>query len=138
MKKIKDGEIKTLGGMILRVPAMDSIGNIETETVDGEKRVKNKDGHISDVLKLLVLRYPQDKITQKDTQHGGRLYNQVLSAENDILPIEDSEYTWLMEKFNQTDIGAQLFGMHLSFIVDAIKEAQVAAIPKKTPAKDEG
>lgn len=128
MKKIKDGKIKSLGGIILRVPDVDSLGNVELEAGGG---VKTKDGSISDVLKLLVLRFPIDKITQKDTMHGARLYNQVLAAENGVLPIEDGEHDWVMEKFNKSDIGAHLFGMHLSAIVDAIKAGQVEAISKK-------
>lgn len=113
MKRIKLESVKTITGKEFRIP------DINDEPADGEVPKTFMTSDLVELLKVIVFSIPRQKITMQDSIHGSNLYRQLQQVEDEVLAIEDGEYTWLKKTVD--DYASMIYGVSAANIKEALE-----------------
>ena len=115
MKHVRNGPIDNYRGTNLQAPKRDEHGS-ELKEDNGQ----TQDADVRVILDLLIERLPIATLTRQDSIHITRLWSQVHKDGAGVpeeFDIEDAEWEWLIGKFEDPRITAQIFGAS-SYVVE--------------------
>ena len=118
-KRIELKPILSINKQPIKVAELDSEGN---SLMTDDKRVKTKDATMVDILNLLIVTFPRDRMTMENITHGTRLKGQLLEATNGCLVLEEAEHDWVKKMLNDEAVGCKLFGFELLNILQALDD----------------
>ena len=137
MKTIKVDKVKNYLGGMLKVPVFDEMGEMKTEPIinpktnepalssAGEPLTKpvTKEGTIVDLLDVVVMEFPRNKLTMKHITEMSRLHGALADCHEQNLTefaLEDAAYDWLIGILRDNQIGVPIFGMNLISVLKAL------------------
>lgn len=137
MKTIKVDKVANYLGGMLKVPVFDEMGEMVTEPLinpntkepvldsagESVTRPVTKEGTIVDLLDVLVMEFPRNKLKMKHITEMARLHGVLAECHEQNLSeftIEDAAYDWLISVLKDDQIGVPIFGMNLIAVLKAL------------------
>jgi hypothetical protein len=137
MKTIKVDKVKNYMGGALNVPVFDEMGEMVKEKIlhaqthqpildsAGEPVTKpvTKEGTIVDLLDVVVMEFPRNKLKMKHITEMARLHGVLAECHEQNLTefaLEDAAYEWLISILKDDQIGVPIFGMNLIGVLNAL------------------
>lgn len=132
MRTVSNIMVQTYKGTPFRVAERDMTGEIQWEDKDRGVPVAHP-ADLRAVLDEIIMLFPREVLTNQDTIHGTRLYNQIHSASDGQLCIEDAEWEWLLKRLEDDKVGPRVFGMNAHSITEQIRSLGQDAQSRKGP-----
>lgn len=121
MRNVSNIMVETYRGTPFRVADRDITGEVQWE--DREKGVPvAHPANLRDMLDEMIMLFPREVMTNQDSIHGTRLYNQIHMAPDGVLSIEDAEWDWVLKKLEDDKVGPRIFGMNTHAIAKQMRD----------------
>lgn len=116
MKRVKNTSPRTLDGGPFLLPVVADDGQPVIE--DGQ--VKNTEGDLIAILRMMVKFFPADKLTMHNIIHGKKVWDCLDASDGKVIVMDEGVHDWVRDQLKDEKVGVQMFRMNLMGVVEAI------------------